>query len=94
MIITSLARLLFFICYGLSRWRITGAKHLDDLIKSKRSSLVCIWHGRSIFGAYYMKRKHYPVYAIAGRHNDAEMIANVFEISNSTVYDAMTPRNY
>mgnify|MGYP001160969350 CR=1 FL=1 len=77
--ITILARFVFFLCLGLSKWKISGERHLDDLVKSKKPILLCVWHGRFLFGAYYMLKKKYPVYAIAGRHNDAEMIARVFK---------------
>ena len=72
-----LARILFFFCFGLSRWKIEGEKYLDDAVNSNKPVFVCVWHGRSVFGAYYISCKKYPAYAIAGHHKDAELMARV-----------------
>ena len=76
-LIILLARILFFFCFGLSRWKIEGEKYLDDAVNSDNPVFVCVWHGRSVFGAYYISGKKYPAYAIAGHHKDAELMARV-----------------
>ncbi len=78
-LIVFFARILFFLCFGLSRWKVEGAEILENAVNSNKPVFVCIWHGRAVFGAYYISKKKYSAYAIAGHHRDAELIARVLE---------------
>ena len=75
--ITIVGKFLFFLCYGLSRWKITGEQYINNAKKSKKPILICIWHGRSPFGAYYISKNWLPAKAIAGNHGDAEIMAQI-----------------
>ena len=65
------------IIFGLSRRITINNEALDDLLRKKRSVIVCSWHGRLLF-PFYDLRNRKPI-GLAGMHHDAELITRVGE---------------
>ena len=41
--------------------------------------MVCVWHGRLLFPSWYIRLKITNLYAIASRHTDAEITAQILK---------------
>ena len=65
------------ILFKLNKIVIQGENHLQNLINSKKPIMVCVWHGRLLFPCWYIRQKTTNLYAIAGKHNDAEIMAQI-----------------
>ena len=79
-ILTSMiGRWFFQILFLLNKISIKGEEHLINLINSGKPVMVCVWHGRLVFPSWYLRLKTTNLYAIAGRHTDAEIMARVLK---------------
>ena len=79
-ILTSLiGQWLFQILFWLNKIEVKGEKNLLNLINSKKPVMVCVWHGRLLFPSWYLRFKTTNLYAIAGRHVDAEIMARILK---------------
>ena len=55
------------------RWRVEGASHVDDVLKSGRQPIYVCWHGRIFAGMYYFRDR--GIVVITSRNFDGEWIA-------------------
>ena len=78
-IITFIVKLLFQTLFCLNKIVIKGEEHLNSLINSGKPIMVCVWHGRLLFPSWYIRLKTTNLYAIAGRHADAEIMAKILK---------------
>ena len=78
-IISFIGKRLFQILFYLNKIVITGEEHLLNLINSDKPIMVCVWHGRLLFPSWYIRLKTTNLYAIAGRHADAEIMAKILK---------------
>ena len=72
-------QLMFAIVYRTSRWKITGEEHFDNALVTGKPIMLCVWHGRFSFPAYWLAKNNIHAYAIASRHGDAGIIARIFK---------------
>ena len=70
---------LFQILFCLNKIVINGEEHLLSLINSGKPIMVCVWHGRFLFPSWYIRLKTTNLHAIAGRHTDAEIMAQILK---------------
>ena len=72
---------------GLCRtitWKIDGAHHYDDMLKSGRPPIIAFWHGRILSAAWFFR--HRGVVALTSANFDGQWIARVIEhFGNRTV---------
>ena len=77
-ILTSLiGQWIFQILFWLNKIEVKGENNLLNLINSNKPVMVCVWHGRMIFPSWYLRLITTNLYAIAGRHTDAEIMARI-----------------
>ena len=77
--ISLIGRWLFQMLFWLNKINIKGEEYLINLINSGKPVMVCVWHGRLVFPSWYLRLKTTNLYAIAGRHTDAEIMARVLK---------------
>ena len=65
--------------FRTSRWKIHGEENFNTLLQSRKPIMLCVWHGRFSFPAYWLAINHIHAYAIASRHGDAEIISRIFK---------------
>jgi lysophospholipid acyltransferase (LPLAT)-like uncharacterized protein len=62
------------ICATL-RWKVDGAEHWDEIIRSGAQPILALWHGRIFAGLHYFRHRH--VVVITSRNFDGEWIARI-----------------
>ena len=68
-------QLIFF----LNKVVIHGEENFNELIKSEKPIMVCVWHGRLLFTSWYLRYRIPKLYAIASKHSDAEIISKILK---------------
>ncbi len=74
-LISKLAKLIILLLYNTNKWNIKGDNNYKKLINSNQSVIISIWHGRVLTFVKHLSKKQY--YAVAGTHNDAEIISRI-----------------
>ena len=74
-----LGQFMFAVVYRTSRWKISGEEHFNKALASGKPIMLCVWHGRFSFPAFWLAKNHIHAYAIASRHGDAAIIARIFK---------------
>ena len=74
-----LGQLVLAIVFRTSRWKIDGELFFDIAFKAKKPIMLCVWHGRFLFPAYWLAKNNIHATAIASRHGDAAIIAKIFQ---------------
>ena len=74
-----LGQIMFAFVYRTSRWKIRGEEHFNKALASEKPIMLCVWHGRFSFPAFWLAKNHIYAYAIASRHGDAAIIARIFK---------------
>ena len=80
-IISFIGKWVVQILFYLNKIVINGEEHLLNLINSGRPIMVCVWHGRLLFPSWYIRLKTTNIHAIASRHTDAEIMAQIQGLS-------------
>jgi len=52
------------------RWRVSGHDHYDSVVASGRQPILCLWHGRILPGAVFLKRR--GIVVITSQNFDGE----------------------
>jgi hypothetical protein len=73
--ISKLGKWVLFLLYNTNKWNIEGEEKYIKLIEQGQSVIISIWHGRVLTFVKQLAYKKY--YAVAGTHNDAEIIARI-----------------
>ena len=76
-IISFIGKWVIQILFYLNKIVIDGEEHLLNLVNSGRPIMVCVWHGRLLFPSWYIRLKTTNIHAIASRHTDAEIMAQI-----------------
>ena len=74
-LLSKLGKWVILLLYNTNKWRIEGASNYKNLIKKNQSVIISIWHGRVLTFVKQLSKKHH--YAVAGTHNDAEIISRI-----------------
>ena len=74
-LISKLGKWVLFLLYNTNKWNIEGEEKYIKLIEQGQSVIISIWHGRVLTFVKQLAYKKY--YAVAGTHNDAEIIARI-----------------
>ena len=57
------------------RWKVEGAEHWDQVIRSGRQPILALWHGRILAGLHYFRDR--GVVVITSQNFDGEWIARI-----------------
>ena len=57
------------------RWRIEGAEHFDEAVRSGKGPILALWHGRILPGLHYFRNR--GVVVITSQNFDGEWIARI-----------------
>jgi lysophospholipid acyltransferase (LPLAT)-like uncharacterized protein len=65
-------------------WKVEGAEHYDEIIKSGRQPIIAFWHGRILPATWYFRNR--GIVALTSANFDGQWIARVLEhFGNHTV---------
>ena len=74
-LLSKLGKWIILLLYNTNKWKIEGTSNYKNLIKNNQSVIISIWHGRVLTFVKLLSKKKY--YAVAGTHNDAEIISQI-----------------
>ena len=74
-LLSKLGKWIILLLYNTNKWKIEGTRNYKNLIKNNQSVIISIWHGRVLTFVKLLSKKKY--YAVAGTHNDAEIISQI-----------------
>jgi len=74
-----LGRIIIQLIFYFNKVSIKGEKNLIALLQSKEPIMVCVWHGRFLFPSWYLRLVTKNIHAIAGKHSDAEIMAQILQ---------------
>ncbi|MFQ6609467.1 MAG: lysophospholipid acyltransferase family protein [Fidelibacterota bacterium] len=74
-----LGQFFMFLLFGTCRWKVEGDEILDLAISEKNLIMLCSWHGRLSYAAWYLRRKKISTWVIASLHNDGDVMARVLK---------------
>jgi len=78
-ILSVLGRWLIQLLFSLNTIKIKGEEGFLKLLKSNKPIMICVWHGRLLFPSWYIRFKTTNLNAIASRHPDAEIMAQILK---------------
>ena len=78
-ILSYIGQLFLSFIFRTSKWKIYGEDFFNELIKLDQPIMLCVWHGRFSFPAFWLAKNNIHAYAIASRHGDAEIISRIFK---------------
>ena len=65
-------------------WKVEGAGHYDEIVRSGRQPIIAFWHGRILPAAWYFRNR--GIVALTSANFDGQWIARVLEhLGNHTV---------
>ena len=65
-------------------WKVEGAEHYDEIVRSGRQPIIAFWHGRILPAAWYFRNR--GIVALTSANFDGQWIARVLEhFGNHTV---------
>lgn len=65
-------------------WKVEGAEHYDEIIRSGRQPIIAFWHGRILPACWFFRRR--GIVALTSANFDGQWIARVLEhFGNRTV---------
>lgn len=65
--------------FRTSRWKILGIENFNAVVETGKPIMLCVWHGRFTFPAFWLAKNKIHAHAIASRHGDAAIIAKIFK---------------
>ena len=74
-----LGRIIIQLIFYFNKIVIKGEKNLIALLQANEPIMVCVWHGRFLFPSWYLRLITKNIYAIAGKHADAEIMAQILQ---------------
>ena len=72
---TILGSILLKFIYGSNRKDVRGRENYESLIKEGKSVILSVWHGQLLAVVHDLRKENF--YAIAGTHEDAEIISRI-----------------
>ena len=71
------------LCHTVT-WKIEGAHHYDEILKSGRAPIIAFWHGRILAATWFFRNR--GVVALTSANFDGQWIARIIEhFGNRTV---------
>mgnify|MGYP001227211638 CR=1 FL=1 len=76
---TFLGKIVLNFLLRTNRIKIIGNEHVESALSTRQPIMFCCWHGRLVYSSFGLSRVKKGFWAIAGRHNDAEIMGRVLE---------------
>jgi len=70
---------LFFVVDKTCSWKYSNTQILEQAMKSKSPTLICMWHGQFVFAMLYLKKFFPNTTVISSTHRDSMVLANVLK---------------
>ena len=74
-LLSKLGKFFISLLYNTNKWSIEGENNYTDLLDNNKSVIISIWHGRVLTFVNQLSNNQF--YAVAGTHNDAEIISRI-----------------
>ena len=74
-LLSKICKWIVLLLYNTNKWNIEGEYNYQDLLRNNNSVIISIWHGRVLNFVKQLANNQF--YALAGTHNDAEIISRI-----------------
>ena len=74
-LLSKIGKWIVLLLYNTNKWNIEGEYNYQDLLRNNNSVIISIWHGRVLNFVKQLANNQF--YALAGTHNDAEIISRI-----------------
>ena len=74
-LLSKIGKWIVILLYNTNKWKVEGEGNYKELIKNNKSVIISIWHGRVL--TFVRQLANNQFYAVAGTHNDAEIISRI-----------------
>ena len=74
-LLSKIGKWIVLLLYNTNKWNIEGEDNYQDLLMNNNSVIISIWHGRVLNFVKQLANNQF--YALAGTHNDAEIISRI-----------------
>ena len=74
-LLSKIGKWIMLLLYNTNKWNIEGENNYQDLLRNNNSVIISIWHGRVLNFVKQLANNQF--YALAGTHNDAEIISRI-----------------
>ena len=74
-LLSKIGKWIVLLLYNTNKWNIEGEDNYQDLLRNNNSVIISIWHGRVLNFVKQLANNQF--YALAGTHNDAEIISRI-----------------
>ena len=74
-LLSKIGKWIVLLLYNTNKWNIEGENNYQDLLRNNNSVIISIWHGRVLNFVKQLANNQF--YALAGTHNDAEIISRI-----------------
>ena len=71
-------QLIILIIYNTCKWEIQGYSNLRKILIDKTPVMICVWHGRFLFSAYWLYNNNIKVNAVVSNNYDGGIISKIF----------------
>jgi len=68
-----------FALFTTCRWKVIGSEYIRQAMSEKTPIMICSWHGRLSYAAWYLRREKIRTWVIASFHNDGDVMARILE---------------
>ncbi|NOZ08902.1 MAG: lysophospholipid acyltransferase family protein [FCB group bacterium] len=76
-ILSYLGQTLLTLLFRLNRLEVSGEEHIRKAQAEGVPVLLVTWHGRVVYGAYWIYRAKLHPWTVASRHGDGEIMAQI-----------------
>ena len=74
-LLSKICKRIVLLLYNTNKWNIEGEYNYQDFLRNNNSVIISIWHGRVLNFVKQLANNQF--YALAGTHNDAEIISRI-----------------
>ena len=74
-LLSKIGKWIVLLLYNTNKWNIEGENNYQNLLRNNNSVIISIWHGRVLNFVKQLANNQF--YALAGTHNDAEIISRI-----------------
>ncbi len=76
-LLSFLGQTLLTVLFRLNRLEVSGEEHIRKAQAGGAPVLLISWHGRVVYGAYWIYRAKLHPWTVASRHGDGEIMAQI-----------------
>lgn len=78
-LVSWLGQTVIFFLFQTCKWKVIGDVYLNYAMSARIPVMLCSWHGRLSYGAWYLRRVKIRTWVIASFHKDGDVMARILK---------------